>query len=171
MKNIDVGQLTGICANLGVLAGIVFLGMEVQQNNELLDSQARQNIANGLRELNAVVYDQETGLSAVITKAKSGAELTEDEAFRVDRYLTTVIISWEYWYRDYADGIINEEELRYSGWGNFFYDVLPERMAATWESTRTNSSLDFVEFMEENVVTYKSINDISTMGPRTIGTP
>ena len=152
MKKIDVGQLTSIFANLGVVAGIIFLGMEVQQNNELLDSQARQNIANGMRELNAVIYDQETGLSAVITKAKSGTELTEDEAVRLDRYLTTVIISWEYWYRDFADGIINEEELRYSGWGNFFYDVLPERTAATWENIRRNSSSDFVEFLEENVV-------------------
>jgi len=152
MKNTDFRQIVQVFANVGVIAGIIFLGMEVQQNNEFLDSQTRQNRANGARELNAAIYDEETGLSGVITKARSGAELTEDEAFRVDRYLITVILSWEYWYQDFADGIINEEELRYGGWSDLFYDVLPERMAATWERARPNSNPEFVEFMEENVV-------------------
>lgn len=126
--------------------------MEVQQNNELLDSQTRQNRSSGARELNAAIYNAETGLSEVITKAKSGAELTEAEAFRVDRYLVTVILSWEYWYQNFSDGIINEEELRYGGWSDLYYGVLPERMAAIWARTRVASNPQFVEFMEENVV-------------------
>ncbi len=152
MKKLDLGQSISILANIGVIAGIVFLGMEVQQNNELLDSQARQNRANGARELNAAIYNAETGLGEAITKARNGEELTADEAFRVDRYLITVILSWEYWYQDFADGIINEEELRYGGWSAIFYDVLPERMAEIWERARANSNPVFVEFMEENVV-------------------
>jgi len=152
MRNVDVGQTVQILANVGVIAGIVFLGLEVQQNNDLLDSQARQNRLNGARELNAAIYDEETGLGRVIAKARSGAELTEDEAFRLDRYLVTVILSWEYWYQDFSDGIIDDEELRYRGWSGIFYDVLPERMVATWERLRPNSNPGFVEFMEENVV-------------------
>ena len=152
MAKIDFGQSISVLANIGVIAGIVFLGVEVQQNNELLDSQTRQNLANGARDLSAAIYNAETGLSEVITKARNGAELTEDEAYRVDRYLITVILSWEYWYQDFTDGILNEAELRYGGWSDFYYDVLPERMEAMWERTRINSNPDFVAFMEENVV-------------------
>ena len=36
MKKIDLGQAIGILANVGVTAGIVFLGMELRQNNELV---------------------------------------------------------------------------------------------------------------------------------------
>ena len=36
MKKIDLGQAIGILANVGVIAGIVFLGMELRQNNELV---------------------------------------------------------------------------------------------------------------------------------------
>ena len=36
MKKPDLGQTITIFANLGVIAGIVFLGIELQQNNELL---------------------------------------------------------------------------------------------------------------------------------------
>ena len=32
-KKIDLGQIITICANIGVIAGIVFLGIELQQNN------------------------------------------------------------------------------------------------------------------------------------------
>ena len=42
MKNIDLGQTIGILANLGVIAGIVFLAVELQQNNKLLGAQARE---------------------------------------------------------------------------------------------------------------------------------
>lgn len=36
MKKIDLGQAIGILANVGVIAGIVSLGMELRQNNELV---------------------------------------------------------------------------------------------------------------------------------------
>ncbi len=36
MKKIDLGQAVGILANAGVIAGIVFLGMGLHQNNELV---------------------------------------------------------------------------------------------------------------------------------------
>ncbi len=36
MKKLDLGQTIGILANLGVIAGIVFLGYKLRQNNLLL---------------------------------------------------------------------------------------------------------------------------------------
>jgi hypothetical protein len=38
MQKIDFGQSIGILAKLGVIAGIVFLALELQQNNEVLVS-------------------------------------------------------------------------------------------------------------------------------------
>ena len=36
LKKPDLRQAIGILANAGVIAGIVFLGMELRQNNELV---------------------------------------------------------------------------------------------------------------------------------------
>jgi len=36
LKKIDLGPAIGILANAGVIAGIVFLGMELRQNYELV---------------------------------------------------------------------------------------------------------------------------------------
>jgi len=41
LKKIELGQTITILANFGVIAGIVFLGIELQQNNDLMEAQAR----------------------------------------------------------------------------------------------------------------------------------
>ena len=41
MKKLDVGQVISILANIGVIAGIVFLAIELQQNNAVLEAQSR----------------------------------------------------------------------------------------------------------------------------------
>ena len=50
MKKLDLGQTITILANLGVIAGIVFLGIELQQNNEALGLQVRLERENTLRQ-------------------------------------------------------------------------------------------------------------------------
>ena len=41
MKKIELGQLIQIVANLGVIAGIVFLAVELRQNNRLYSRTLR----------------------------------------------------------------------------------------------------------------------------------
>ena len=41
MKKIDVGQTMSVVANFGVLIGIVFLVIELRQNNQLRENEAR----------------------------------------------------------------------------------------------------------------------------------
>jgi hypothetical protein len=50
MKKIDLGQVIQMLANIGVIAGIVFLAMELRQNNQLLIEQAQQGMVQNQRE-------------------------------------------------------------------------------------------------------------------------
>ena len=69
MKKIDLGQMITILANVGVIAGIAFLAIELQQNNQLLSAQARteraavrisyvDNLTNNQALLSAMVKDR-----------------------------------------------------------------------------------------------------------------
>jgi len=49
MKKIDLGQMIGILANIGVIAGIVLLAVEIDQNSQALGVQARLDRENVLR--------------------------------------------------------------------------------------------------------------------------
>ena len=42
MRKIDLGQTIGILANIGVIAGVVFLGVEIRQSTNLAMAQAQQ---------------------------------------------------------------------------------------------------------------------------------
>jgi len=42
--DINIGESLGILANIGVIAGIIFLAMELRQNNNLLAAQARYSL-------------------------------------------------------------------------------------------------------------------------------
>ena len=44
MKKIDLGQTITILANVGVIAGIVFLAIELRQNNEYMAANARYDL-------------------------------------------------------------------------------------------------------------------------------
>jgi len=45
MKKIDLGQTLNTLANVGVIAGIVFLAVELNQNNEFLELEARATLS------------------------------------------------------------------------------------------------------------------------------
>ena len=42
MKKLDVGQTISILANVGVIAGIIFLWLDLRQNHEQLEIQSRE---------------------------------------------------------------------------------------------------------------------------------
>ena len=69
----------------------------------------------------------------------------------MERYLAAVLLDWEFWYEDFSDNILNEEEVRPGGWRTLFHEVLPG-MEATWEEVKPSSNPEFVTFMEENIV-------------------
>lgn len=57
MKKIDLGQAISILANIGVIAGIVFLVVEIQQNTAAIRSQSSIAINDSLAHPNQALYD------------------------------------------------------------------------------------------------------------------
>ena len=59
-KSISLGQLLETIASLGVIAGIIFLGFELRQNNEMLVVQAEMAVSeNQTATLLAIVLAPE----------------------------------------------------------------------------------------------------------------
>ena len=76
MNKIDLGQTITILANVGVIAGIVFLGIELQQNNELLSSQIRSTRVENRLSLVDRLFDN---LEVIELLGKEESELTGTE--------------------------------------------------------------------------------------------
>lgn len=95
MKRIDLGQSIAILANIGVIAGIAFLAIELQQNNDLMAAQARFNLLETRTE-SYTLQITEPDLAEALIKDRNGQTLTEVEDLRVQAYWTRVfrVLEW-----------------------------------------------------------------------------
>lgn len=149
MRNLDLGQTITILANLGVIAGIVFLGIELRQNNELIEAQARyvrtERITGVARDMFAV-----PGRAEMIVKLGNGEALTEAEDYKLYMFNLMRLRGLESQWRDQVEGNleINVAGMREAFRGNIFNAP----MQNAWEQSKRSFPSEFVAWMEENIV-------------------
>ena len=85
MKNIDLGRTLNTLANVGVIAGIIFLAVELNQNNELLELEAEatrtQIFLDGWERIAS-----DPALVALMLKDRKNEVLTDAEEMQLNAY-------------------------------------------------------------------------------------
>jgi len=152
MKKIDLGQMMTILANLGVIGGIVFLGIELRQNNELMEAEARTTTGDlGLQF--ALNLSQNPSLAAVIAKVGRDEPLTEAEDIQLYGLGLYVLRALERSYNEMVRGALSEEDFNVEGMRAVYHsNRLDYKLDETWELVRTQADPAFVKFFDENVV-------------------
>ena len=145
MKKIDLGQTIQILANIGVLAGIVFLAIELRQNNELLASEARRNRAASV-EASYGILSQDSELASLVLKDVSDESLSELERFRLQNWYMRVLtnLGWAY-------GEMSPDEL--SGAIIAYRPLFSGRASIreTWAERKFSFDQDFMQWVDENI--------------------
>ena len=150
-KKIDLGDTAQTIAMLGVIAGIVFLAIEMRQNNALLESQVRRQFYEG-RIASAEDLIRDASLAEIAVKLGAGEELTPVERLRFSQMIRRVYFNFEWEYDQYQRGQL--EKLPLVSWKKTM-NFLGEYGEAVWEDEIggfQDTSPEFVQFMEENVV-------------------
>jgi hypothetical protein len=80
MKKIDLGQTIQIVANIGVIAGLIFVGMQLRQERQIASIQGAESSAEGLKQWAELV----TSNSQVWVKGRNGEPLSETEQAEFD---------------------------------------------------------------------------------------
>ena len=149
MKKIDLGQTINTLANVGVIAGIIVLAVEVHQNNEALNLQARQERAAVRREMMARQVDNPALVRATV-KAQQGEPLTPEDIYVLDRQNVYTLVNWATIYAEVEDGVLRDRDIPLSAWRQAFHgDPL---MQNTWAGRKINYGPNFVEWMERNII-------------------
>ena len=150
MKKIELGQIITILANIGVIAGIVFLGYELRQNNELMAAEIRAARNNRVLGVSAMVAS-DVGLADLLMRAKNGEMLSEADEFRVISFNVWRLRGQEAFFNEYQAGAV--ESIPLDEWRRRFNaDLYGALQSKTWARTRRYLNEDFAQFMEENVV-------------------
>lgn len=109
MKNIGLSELLQIATNVAVLIGLIFVGLELQQNNLIARSQTRTDILSGLTDI-TIPHMEEYGSSRMF-KARNGEELTEEELYWLQRRYNLLLRYHENIHYQYRNGLFDESEM------------------------------------------------------------
>jgi len=150
MKKIELGQAIGILANIGVIAGIVFLGFELRQNSALLRSQARSSLDANRLTLQLSVIENSGGIAELLDRARSGGDLSSADEYRLTVRRAVTLDNFSSAYREVMSGALDIEDIPFGQWAAVF-DSNPGMMEF-WADSKQTADPGFVRFMEENVI-------------------
>ena len=150
MKKIDLGQSISILANIGVIAGIVFLGIELQQNNETLSVQSRLDREDLFRQGIARKFEH-PGMFRAIAKAKRGELLSDEEQLLLDWENHALLIDWMLVYMQVHDDLLDEATIQIELWRISLHEGLWPGLEEYWSNNKRQYRPEFVQWMDENV--------------------
>ena len=150
MKRIDIGQLAQFLGNLGVIASVVFLALEINQNTTLLEAEARTARA----QIRIDAYDHLANNADLIRariKDRNGETLTEFDEQLLRSSTLAMLTRWQYVFGEWQAGLLQEDELPVADWRISIMGSPVNHK--TWEEVgRVSFKPDFVDWMESNVV-------------------
>ena len=136
-----------LTANLGVIAGIIFLAIEIDQNNKLLRAESSFNMLQNRLSLRFQSFE-DPDIAAMMFKAENQEPLTELERYRLKERIEGLILGWEWEYERLLEG--NIEEIPFAAWRSALNSPLFEY--AGWQSVEPLLSPEFLQFLNENIV-------------------
>jgi hypothetical protein len=154
---ITLGQSVEILANLGVVAGLVFLGLEIRQNTELLESEIVAT-RHFMRTEDFLLPLEYPDLATALIKNHNGQELSEYQQLILNRAMATMLHNWQFVYTQYAKGRIEQESIPVKAWRRAF---LGDDISGTgywpdlsdfWIANRVVFTPEFAAWMESNIV-------------------
>lgn len=105
MNSSRINDWLTLVANLAVVCGIVFLAVEVRQNNALARSESRQAlVTNDIASLAANFQNAD-----VFAKLVSSAEMSAEEQLRLSFMFALDLRNREFEYFQYVNGILDEQ--------------------------------------------------------------
>ena len=155
MKKLDLGQAIATLANIGVIAGILFLGIELRQNNQLLRAEAIGALLETRMYTTEEVVSNDS-LLALLAKNRRNLELTLEERMRLGAYFSRDLMGYQRDYFLFQEGILSEEYMRTNlprikSIFNSDTDLTISRREH-WESFRDIAPAGYREFIDQCVI-------------------
>lgn len=168
MERPNLAQAIQILANIGVIAGILFLAIELRQNNEVLNAQARLQRAQTRIDGMTETLGNPDLIRARAADARR-AELTAEQRQLLQASWEILLTRWQYLHGELEAGLIDIDDIPVASWRRTM-STYPS-FAEAWQQTKNIAfRKDFAEWMDRNVVEPSSIRS-SVIVPAASQTP
>jgi hypothetical protein len=109
LNTVKLNQWLTLGANFGVLAGLLLLVVELNQNHEMMRSQTRHEMSAGIVDLLQTPANNEQ-LADLILRAGRGEDLTDVEQFQFELRTNALLRYWEDVHYQYRAGLYDAVE-------------------------------------------------------------
>lgn len=136
-----------LAANVGVLAGIVFLVFELQQNTVATQLEAASNFQGSFTELEMLIASNPE-FAELLRKGVEDQDTTATEKFRLNAFYTNVLRQWQFIHFQYLTDAIDEKI--WQGERAYLAEVLgfDAGLYKHWQSNRQRYTPQFNEMIE-----------------------
>ena len=151
IKKLIWTETAEILGAIGVIASLMFVAFEIQQNNALLAAEARATRHENRSQNSNRQFLENPGLVELIVKANNGTPLTQEEQFTIGRYFNQILLDFQFVFVEYERGQFDERDLDVAAMSAYFHGNTG--MLQYWSERKgVEFRPDFVQWMEENVV-------------------
>jgi len=98
-----INQWLSLAANIGVLAGIIFLAIEVRQNSKNLAAQVRATFFSSVADTWRIPAENPE-LTTVMARDAKNEQLEQAESWQVQAFWTRVQMAIEWGYKELPSG-------------------------------------------------------------------
>ncbi len=126
----------GLAANLGVVAGIVLLVYELEQNREMMRAQTRNELSVQIVDLLSQVATSDE-LSSLLFRSESGEPLNDEEIVQFRHRALAMLRYFENVHYQYRQGMYDEEEFsaQQEAWRGFLTNAAYVSIWCAWRET------------------------------------
>jgi hypothetical protein len=143
----SVNRWLTLFANLGVMAGIIFLAIETQQNTVATQQSAATSFQAGFSEVELFMAGNQE-FSEIIVKGRKGENVSEAEQLRLMVFYGTVLRAWQLNHLHYLSGTLDEDV--WLGSRSYMAQILAEDIGLynRWRYGKRHFSPGFNEMIE-----------------------
>jgi arylsulfatase A-like enzyme len=148
MKKIGSSQMIAIVANVGVIAGIIFLAIEVNQNTAMIEAEMSQSRAETALGIAQSLYNSDY-LPEILVVARAGQQLTDVQKERLRHWFRGFNRNQDNLLRQYHQGLLTDDVPRSirSAIRESYADVAIT--TELWERTKLRYSDDYINLVDE----------------------
>ena len=147
MKTENLNRWLTLAANVAVLIGILFVALELQQNNELMEAEARFNRLSVSRD--AWQSMAENGDYAdVLVRAERGEVLSETDEFRATASMMRYLVNMDWMYRELPP---DSPERLYAE-KSMLTNVANPLFVRVWDDRKDHFSPSFVQWVDGEIL-------------------
>jgi hypothetical protein len=149
MKKIDLGQSISILANLGVIAGIAFLAVEINQNSVINRVSSVQEIRQSMQGINLLSMEN-AAFAALVVKLMNNEELDPIERQQSVDFLIYMYGQSQLAFFQYKNDLIGEADLQQMLEPFVFWMKRNNFMRGMWESGGLMEDDELSDYVNEN---------------------